>query len=1356
MISCTDDFKKAIGGNVRYLKATMVEKESETEISSFTIKTGGMGSEQMKLGVCYISSATIVIPEIRDIQRNTNIKVKVYAANEAEKIKEGCSIANLYVYDCVSSGQKTTITAYGYLQGQDTVLAVEGDILPFKTLISAIESTTGKKVKIIAPSGNSDLPEYIRNNMSIKQITEPTVRNYLAKMAESIMGYAYEDVDGNFVLCHGFPSAETTGMDTNVFEVEISGEFIPETITCVVNEAYTKEDETPVAAKIFRKINLSGKDQVKYRGYATTEEQFAKLVSDVIGTSWKVGNVTIFGNPLLEPCDAIETIDGNGDNHFIICAGEITQSFDGGLITTVTVPEAVSESDQEEEDQQYEDVETRKVLWDKVHTLEAETVKTDTLDAALANLKYVKSNEVEAAVAKLGYAKADELNVVKENVNHLEGDYSEFRQSVSEKFSAQDADIENLNNKKLSTSEAEIKYADIDFSNIGKAAMEYFYAQSGLIKDVSIGDATITGEIVGVTFRGDLIMGNTIVAEKLVLRGEDGLYYKLNTDGTTVEKDQTDYNSLNGQIIRAKSITAEKVAVDDLVAFGATIGGFHLTLHSLFSGVKESATNTTRGIFFGDDGQVAFGDSNDYIKYYKDQNGNYKLAISASDIKISAGKNLGEAVKDLENRVDNVRYITGTEVRYQAGTSGTEVPTGNWQVAVPVVPVGQYLWTRTITRYNFGDDTVSYSVGATGGKGEKGDAGPQGPQGIQGEKGATGDVGPQGPKGETGSIGPQGETGATGPQGPQGEKGSTGATGPQGPKGETGSSGRGIKATDVTYQAGALGTTVPTGGWSASPPATSADKPYMWTKTVYTYTDSTTSTTYSVGSTPEGITVGGRNLLMKYISAGGRTSKIDDLAIKVGTEVGNASFKLKAHQKLIKGEIYTISCDASNVPSGFNWSFGVTAQRAAWQLYINKNGRCSATGTPNADVAAGAEFILDDLNGRPSTAPNIILSNFKLERGNKDTDYIPAPEDVDSKVQAAQDTANTASSKADTAQSTANEAKNKIELVVASGSSSSSITLTDKAIAAITKQFKIIGSNGAEVVMENGKLKCDDLSAISAQIAGFKIANRCLTNITDHEIYFVRDLQNMLVSTMQNITAETIESAMRDGDVRIGQEQLAYGPRFFVNTDGVLHAKDAEIEGVIRSEEIRTVGGYEKRHITEIRNGVVLFITNKTRSSYVSGTSYLKDHADDDKKFGLRIAARGPLVLLTDTGIMVSDYYDHGADAVGKFGITGGISIGQSNIYFTKGIMTTNMGKHGIFCHYTQLNVPVGKSKQEVEDDKVETGLSDVIISTAALFKTEGVTIEVYMIQTGSITFLCNNTSGKAQTSVWVNYIVFS
>ena len=71
-------------------------------------------------------------------------------------------------------------------------------------------------------------------------------------------------------------------------------------------------------------------------------------------------------------------------------------------------------------------------------------------------------------------------------------------------------------------------------------------------------------------------------------------------------------------------------------------------------------------------------------------------------------------------------------------------------------------------------------------------------------------------------------------------KGATGTTG------ATGATGKGISSTTVTYQASSSGTTAPTGTWTATVPAVSPSQ-YLWTKTVITYSDSTTSTAYSVG-----------------------------------------------------------------------------------------------------------------------------------------------------------------------------------------------------------------------------------------------------------------------------------------------------------------------------------------------------------------------------------------------------------------------------------------------------------------------------------------------------------------------------
>lgn len=255
--------------------------------------------------------------------------------------------------------------------------------------------------------------------------------------------------------------------------------------------------------------------------------------------------------------------------------------------------------------------------------LEADNLKINTtLTATIADVNYLKTNTLTADQIKAEYATIENLTSVNTYIYSLEATYSEFKDLTTEKLEAAEGVIDKL----------ETDYANIEFTNIGKAAIENLFTTSGLIENLVVGDGSITGELVGVTIKGDLIEGNTIVADKLVILGDDGLYYKLNTDGVTTAAEQTDYNSLNGSIITAKSITAAQISVSDLVAFDATIGGFTISDDAIYSDVKDSDGNTTRGIHLGSDGQLNIGDQSNFIKYYQDEDGNYRLAISAASI----------------------------------------------------------------------------------------------------------------------------------------------------------------------------------------------------------------------------------------------------------------------------------------------------------------------------------------------------------------------------------------------------------------------------------------------------------------------------------------------------------------------------------------------------------------------------------------------------------------------------------------------------------------------------------------------------------------------------------------------------
>ena len=201
--------------------------------------------------------------------------------------------------------------------------------------------------------------------------------------------------------------------------------------------------------------------------------------------------------------------------------------------------------------------------------------------------------------------------------------------------------------------------------------------------------------------------------------------------------------------------------------------------------------------------------------------------------------------------------------------------------------------------------------------------------------------------------------------------------------------GKGIKSTSVTYQIWSNGTSTPTGTWSSTPPKTTADKPYLWTRTVITYSDNTQSTSYSVGSTPEGIQIGGRNLISN-IASNWQQGQWDDIN---GTyENFDGRICTKIGLKVSPGETYAIKVYLN----------GVTDKNLLFRTYGSDGSFLgSVIGVTNLiyNVPSNVyelRFVLYEnvtLDDLTSGAVRV-----KIEKGNKATDWTPSPEDVDEAI----------------------------------------------------------------------------------------------------------------------------------------------------------------------------------------------------------------------------------------------------------------------------------------------------------------------------------------------------------------------
>lgn len=1140
----TDAFKTMIRSPSRTFRGRLKinDKWIYANFKKLSYETSSSSEEYLQLGSAVSAKIELSIKRIDELFENTEIPIEIglkLPSGKYEYIPVGFFTAEHPTNDQAT----TTFTAYDRMM-KTTGLYVSNLTYPASAVSVLNEISAGCGVPVDVSNIDS----------SIMISTKPagyTYREMIGYIASMAGGFACVDRTGTIVI-KWYLDVDYKLDVTRIMSFEKDeSNYNLEKLSCNVDNSTTLTSGGGILGVTFDNPFM-------------TQDRLDNIFKKLSGFSYRGASVKTLGDVRLDPWDMITVEDG--EDAYKVPVMNIQQEYDGGLAMTIT---------------SYGKTQTEQEVDFKGPT----TQQNERIYSDLILAKELIANKVDAEWVKTNTVQAETIV----SINN---------------------ELQNIYNNYLKSETADIKYANIDFSNIGKAAMEYFYAHSGLIKNVVVGDQQITGELIGVTIKGDLIEGNTIVAEKLVIKGDDGLYYKLNTDGMGVEAEQTEYNSLNGSIIRAKSITATKIAVDDLVAFDATIAGFNITDEAIYSGVKESALNTTRGIYLGKDGQLAFGDGNNYLRFYKDSSGRYKLEISAESMNFSStGASVEDTINDINNKVDSVVSVEKSEVTYQVGTSGTVKPTGAWLKDMPSVKAGQFLWTRTLITYSDKSVTELFSVSSMGTKGEKGDQGIPGPRG---ETGATGigvkstavtyqvsssgttaptgtwstsvpsvsagqflwtrtiitysnnttstlySVGRNGTNGVNGTNGTNGQNGKsigqvvnyylatnassnvtastsgwtttvqsvssskkylwnyevvkytdgtiasttapciigsygdTGAKGDKGAKGDTGATGPtgvgiksiteyyavsttnttaptlwvtsiptltasnkylwnyetvtytnnsavstskrvigvygdKGLKGDTGAAGNGIASTAVAYQAGSSGTTAPTGTWSTSVPFTSAAAPYLWTRITIKYTNGTVTNSYSVGSTPEGISVGGRNLAESTnqgttgwgwsMQAGGHTaSEIVENNIRTCKLLRNSTaqsgwsvieYSRIGRSKYEPNTVYTVSFDVkSNVGTVMNIglqqgngtdnlmgsSTAVNRQIKANQwnklIWIIK----TATTLPSS---TGQLLYITGMNS--GTGVWYQFKNLKIEKGNKATDWSPAPEDIDTK-----------------------------------------------------------------------------------------------------------------------------------------------------------------------------------------------------------------------------------------------------------------------------------------------------------------------------------------------------------------------
>ena len=342
--------------------------------------------------------------------------------------------------------------------------------------------------------------------------------------------------------------------------------------------------------------------------------------------------------------------------------------------------------------------------------------------------------------------------------------------------------------------------------------------------------------------------------------------------------------------------------------------------------------------------------------------------------------------------------VKNTSVMYATSNDITDIPT-EWSNERPTdIDQGQYLWTKTTVTYSDGKSTTTYSWNYQGVDGSSVDIS------SQTVEYQVSDDGTKAPTGEWVSDIPQTSAGqylwtrsiTTYSNGLISTSYSVSYHGLNGDKGEDGT---GISSITEEYYLSTSKTSQTGGSWTTTPPTWSSGK-YLWirSKIVYTNPSSTVYTTPICDSSWEAVNeieVGGRNLIIEddctshlWINSDGSDYPINTAYTTDFIPVDNNSE-------------YTLSGFMVSNPSGPYSRFATYDENKAFIVSIPNNSGFPIVRKFDANVSY-LRISIKEVDGS-------YKKRHKLEKGNKATDWTPAPEDQENIITS--DTAPTDTSK---------------------------------------------------------------------------------------------------------------------------------------------------------------------------------------------------------------------------------------------------------------------------------------------------------------------------------------------------------
>lgn len=268
---------------------------------------------------------------------------------------------------------------------------------------------------------------------------------------------------------------------------------------------------------------------------------------------------------------------------------------------------------------------------------------TDTLTAANAEIEKLKTDKLDVATADITYATIKDLEATNADIYNLEATYGEFKDLTAERLTAAEADIDTLEATKIDATTAEITYAKISDLNAATADIDtleadvaeidtlIFGSASGStiqtsfanaviaqLGDAQIKSATIENVSASKITSGDIITNSVRVMSedgKLLISDETMQISDASRVRVQIGKDAAGDYSINiwdenGNLMFSKggitdSAIKDSIIRNDMVSDTANIAAHKLDIDSLFEAINGSSkTITSSRIYLDDEGQT--------------------------------------------------------------------------------------------------------------------------------------------------------------------------------------------------------------------------------------------------------------------------------------------------------------------------------------------------------------------------------------------------------------------------------------------------------------------------------------------------------------------------------------------------------------------------------------------------------------------------------------------------------------------------------------------------------------------------------------------------------------------------------